>query len=366
MKGSRELAALLRREREALLALWRQRVMVVASARALDAPSLNDHIPTVVEALIAALEREEPDAAAALGAVHGRSRLKVGYDIEEIVTELSILRSTVIEVAEANGLPLQGRRLRLVNEAIDQAIAEGVRTFAEVATEARERDQEDHLAYVAHDLRTPLGSIALAVEALALTLPPPADAEAPAQRMLRTVRRNVARLKSLVDNVLEVSVGGADEEAQLQRRRVPLRRLIDGLLQCLEPSAGASGTRVVVDIAPELAVCGDPKLLQRAFENLLGNAIKHASPGTLTVSATRDGDVICCRVRDTGGGIPLERIAELFERKSAGGDARGLGLMIARQFIEQHGGRIDLERFGETGSAFRVELPADELATARD
>jgi signal transduction histidine kinase len=55
----------------------------------------------------------------------------------------------------------------------------------------------------------------------------------------------------------------------------------------------------------------------------------------------------------------------LFERKSGGDDARGLGLVIARRFIEQHGGRIDLERLGEAGAAFRVELPADEPAAAR-
>ena len=104
-----KLAALIRRERERLLSGWRQQVRELPSAQHLDTPTLNDHIPQLLDELAAALQaRSDETIPEALSEgsppVHGLQRVQDGYDIEEVVAEYNILRGCIHDLAEANGL----------------------------------------------------------------------------------------------------------------------------------------------------------------------------------------------------------------------------------------------------------------------
>src|SRR5687767_15912054 len=102
---------------------------------------------------------------------HGLQRVQDGFDIEEVVAEYNILRGCIHDLAQANGLALQGEPFRILNRVLDGAIGLAVKTFAaERALEVRSR-REEYLSFVAHDLRTPLNAISLATGVLELALP---------------------------------------------------------------------------------------------------------------------------------------------------------------------------------------------------
>ena len=123
------------RERDALLTRWRQQVRLLPSARLLDTPTLNDHIPEFLEELAAALRSRSDETiqeavTAGTPPAHGQQRAHDGFDIVEVVAEYNILRECLHDLADANGLTLQGRPFRVVNRMLDGAIGAAVNTFA--------------------------------------------------------------------------------------------------------------------------------------------------------------------------------------------------------------------------------------------
>src|SRR4051812_18984700 len=116
----KRVASLIRKHRDALLSRWRTQVREMPSARGLDTPTLNDHMPGLLDELIAALERNpEMTITQALAgsspAAHGLQRLEDAFDIEEVVAEYNILRGCIHDIAEENGVNLQGSPFHTVN-----------------------------------------------------------------------------------------------------------------------------------------------------------------------------------------------------------------------------------------------------------
>jgi two-component system phosphate regulon sensor histidine kinase PhoR len=128
------LGALLRDERDELLARWRESVRRLPGAAGLDAPALNDHVPDLLEELSCALEaacdpRRLPPPMTDNPEVHGRQRFEVGFDVGEIVAEYGLLRACVQELAEARGLDFCGEPVRIVGRRLDDAIGRAVETY---------------------------------------------------------------------------------------------------------------------------------------------------------------------------------------------------------------------------------------------
>src|SRR4051794_18196329 len=114
-----QLAALLNQERNAFLGRWREQVRQLHSARELDVPTLNDHIPTLLDELAAALRSKSdqtiPEALCESSPpAHGLQRLQDAFDIEEVVAEYNILRGCIHDLADDNGLSLQGRPFHII------------------------------------------------------------------------------------------------------------------------------------------------------------------------------------------------------------------------------------------------------------
>jgi two-component system, OmpR family, phosphate regulon sensor histidine kinase PhoR len=167
-----KLAVLIGREREALVSQWREQVRrKLPSVENLDTLTLDDHIPRFLDELACAfrLASDETNAEALLDGSpppHGLQRYQDGFDIVELVGEYNILRGCIHDLAEHNGLSLEGSSFHILNSMFDEAISLAVQTFA--ARQALEvlRRREDYLAFVAHDLRTPLNAISLAARVL--------------------------------------------------------------------------------------------------------------------------------------------------------------------------------------------------------
>ena len=362
-----KLAALIKQERNALLARWRQQVRQLPSARHLDTPTLNDHIPKLLDELAAAFQSgsdETISKALSEGSppAHGLQRVEDGFDIAEVVGEYNILRGCLHDLADANGLRLQGKPFHILNQVLDEAIGLAVQNFATQRALEVQRRREEYLAFIAHDLRTPLNAISMAASVLELTLPK-RDASAETGQMLKTLRRNVQHLDGLVRKVLEENANLQTEiGVKLQRREFDLWPLVEALIHDLHPVAGTSSTQLVNKVPDDLVVYADASLLRRVFQNLIANAIKYTPRGEIIIGARELGAecVVECWVSDNGAGIPEELLEKIFDKgetdpESAGGT--GLGLAIVKTFIEAHGGTVAVESKEGFGSTFRFSLP---------
>jgi two-component system phosphate regulon sensor histidine kinase PhoR len=199
------------------------------SARQLDVPTLNDHIPGLLDELAAALQSKSdqtiPEALSESSpTAHGLQRLQEAFDIEEVTAEYNILRACIHDLADDNGLTLQGKPFHIINRVLDHAIGLALQTYATQRALEVQRRREEYLAFVAHDLRTPLNAISMAGRVLEMTLPGSGDKTT---QMLKTLRRSVQHLEGLVAKVLEENTNLQTEIGiKLERREIDLWPLV--------------------------------------------------------------------------------------------------------------------------------------------
>lgn len=361
------LAALVRSEREHLLSHWRSQVRELPSARHLDIPKLNDHIPGLLDELARALESGSsqtiPEALQEGSApMHGLQRLKDDFEIEEVVAEYNILRGCIHDLANDRGVTLQGAPFQIINRVFDQAIGTALQTYAlQRERDAQERRQA-YLAFVAHDLRTPLFAFSLAGRVLERTLPQRGYGPESMQ-MLKALRRSAQQLEGLVKRVLEENTNvETDAGISIERRAFDLWPLVAALIEEIQPVADTAGTRLANKVPDELVVFADAALLTRVLQNLVANAIRYTARGEVVIGA-RELDTepaIECWVQDNGSGIPpdlLDRIFDKGETDSAESGGKGLGLAIVQTFTAAHGGKVTVESRQGEGSTFRLTLP---------
>jgi two-component system phosphate regulon sensor histidine kinase PhoR len=365
MRVLQQLSTVLLEERDALLAEWRAKALEIPAARKLDMPALNDHMPRFVAELATALRKvEDGDDAepyVASPPAHGCQRFEDGFDIEEVVAEYNLMRTSVLALAERRGVAMKGPALRVLNDVLDHAIGAAVKTFAERQATEVQRRREEYLAFVAHDLRTPLNAITLATHVLELRWPE-GGPDPDTARMMRTLRRNSAHLKTLVDKVLDENTHLLTELGlKLERRRFDLWPLVEGVMQDVQPMALERKTALVNQVPDDLVVNADASLVRRILQNLLSNAIGYTPGGVVTIGAREEGaeGPVECWVADNGDGIPPERLSTVFDalETDPGRDGVGLGLAIVKTFVEAHDGRVSVESAPGKGCVFRFTLP---------
>ena len=362
----RQLALLIRREIEHLLSKWRRAVRELPSASHLDVPTLNDHLPSLLEELAGALETQSDESIAqALSEgsppAHGWQRLQDGFDIVEVVAEYNILRGCIHNLAEANGFSLQGKAFHIINRVLDSAIGLAVESYAAAQARQVQQRREEYLAFVAHDLRTPLNALALAARVLDVTLAPGSSTEN--IRMLKSLHRNIRQLEGLVAKVLDENSNlQAEAGVKLERRFLDLWPLIEGLVRDIHPVAGTGGTTLVNEVPEDMVVFADAGLLRRIFQNLIANAITYTPRGEVRIGA-QAGDLegsTQCWVTDSGAGIPADLLAGVFDKGTGDpdrGESTGLGLAIVKTFVEAHGGVVNADSEPGRGTTIRFTLP---------
>ena len=369
-----KLAGLIKQERQTLLSQWRLQVRELPSARLLDIPTLNDHMPGLLDELAMelksnsgstipeALLEESPPA-------HGLQRLQEAFDIEEVVAEYNILRGCLHDLATVNDINLQGQPFHVINRVFDHAIGLALETYAtQQALEVKHR-REEYLAFVAHDLRTPLFAISLAGRVLEQSLPKRGYTEDSVQ-MLKSMRRSVQQLEGLVQKVLEENTHSeAVSGIHLERRSFDLWPVVERLINDTALMAESAGTHIVNRVPDDLVVYADAGLLQRILQNLVSNALKYAPKGVVTIGAEDlvDENSVACWVSDNGKGIPEDMQEKIFDKGETDAerdDGAGLGLAIVQTFTKAHGGCVTVESATGVGSTFRFTLPGKVLVTA--
>jgi signal transduction histidine kinase len=359
------LATLIRAERDTLLAQWRQEVRQLSVAHNLDVPTLNDHVPDLLDELADELEAYVDESMIGElkknSVIHGLDRLRLGFDVEEVVGEYNALRGVIQDLIERHDLSLRGPVNRTINRVIDMSIGLAVKTYAaQKALEIQQR-REEHLAFVAHDLRTPLSAIAIAAKLLERTVPDVIKDER-AATLLETMHRNVGRLNSLVVKVMqEESNLKAKVNEKVERREVKLGELVEALLNDLRPLAAASSLTLRNEVPAELTAFVDADMLTLIFQNLISNAIDYTPNGEVVIGARKieESAAVECWVSDNGAGIPADRLEKVFDKLESDPDKKsgmGLGLAIVKQFVEAHGGQVAVESEVDKGSTFRFTI----------
>lgn len=368
------MAELVHRDREKLLACWREQVRHLPTARNLDTPTLNDHIPLLVEELIAEFLTDShetiPENLSRWSSLaHGLQRVRDAFDIEEVVAEYNILRGCIHDLADQNGITLQGRPFHVINCVFDHAIGLALQTYAtQRAAEVQQR-REEYLSFVAHDLRTPLSAISLAARVLEIKVAEQGG-DVESTQMLKAMRRSVQQLEGLVAKVLEENANLQTEiGVKLELREFDLWPLVEALIHDLHPVAGTSSVLLRNQVPDDLVVYADAGLLKRIFQNLIANAVKYTPRGEVVIGARelKAGGDIECWVSDNGSGIPAELLESVFEKGETdpaieGG--MGLGLAIVKTFTEAHSGIVEVESQPGQGATFRFTLPGKAHAAA--
>jgi len=228
--------------------------------------------------------------------------------------------------------------------------------------------RRDLIANVSHDLRTPLASLRGYLETLLLK----DDSLQPATRRsyLDIAFRQSERLANLIDELFELAKLDF-KGLQLDMEPVQLGELASDVVQKFQLAAERRNVRLAIDAwVGSLFVRADPGLVQRVFENLIDNALKHTpSGGAIQVTVVPERGRVVARVADTGSGIPAAELPFIFHRfyqvnKSRGAAAggAGLGLAIAKRILELHASDITAESMPGAGTCFSFSLPAQHAA----
>ena len=234
--------------------------------------------------------------------------------------------------------------------------------------------KDEFLANTSHELRTPLNGIIGIAESLidgaTGQLPEPTNFN------LALISSSGKRLSSLINDLLDFSQL-KHKTIQLQIKSVGMREIVSVILTLSQPLVGKKNLQLINSVAPALPpIAADENRLQQILYNLIGNAIKFTESGTVEVSAelvtgnaqSPPNSQLAITVSDTGIGIAedkLERIFESFEQAD-GSTAReyggtGLGLTVAQQLVELHGGKIWVSSTVGVGSKFTFTLPVSEI-----
>lgn len=228
-----------------------------------------------------------------------------------------------------------------------------------------DRLKDDFLANTSHELRTPLHGIIGLSEAL---LSDRAGVQGESRRNVELVISSASRLARLVDDILDFSKL-KHSDMVLKQEPVGLHALADLVLTVFGPLAARKGITLVNGLPETSAVFADANRLEQIFYNLIGNALKFTDRGEVRLSAeaAREGMRIC--VRDTGLGIPPEKLPLLFEpfEQASEGLKRGgtgLGLSITKKLVELHGGTIAIASEPGNGTAVTFTLPVYDGASS--
>ncbi|MFD8381549.1 sensor histidine kinase [Streptomyces sp. NPDC059679] len=245
------------------------------------------------------------------------------------------------------------------------ALSRELRATSAKLAESRDRERalessrRELVAWISHDLRTPLAGLRAMSEALEDGVAADPD------RYLRQIRTEVERLNDMVGDLFELSRIHAGALA-LTPSRTSLYDLVGDALAGADPLAREHGVRLVGDHVQPVPVEVDGKEMSRVLGNLLVNAIRRTpADGTVAVAAERSADGVVVSVTDGCGGIPEEDLPRVFDTGWRGTYARtppagaGLGLAIVRGIVEAHHGRATVRNVSG-GCRFEVTLPAAE------
>ena len=337
---------------------------------------LRDHGKQILEAIAADIESDETQAEqtkkskgedtgiaskSSAAANHGKDRYDTGLSLVQVIAEYRAMRASVLRLwmPEMKQMTQQGSTDMLrFNEAIDQALAESAKTYAGRTS----RTRDTFLAILGHDLRSPLGTMAMAGDYLTR----PSIGTEDTARVGARVKRSAATMSNMIGDLLQYTrtqLGG----------KMPILKILADMKDICE-SAIDDARALHPECVFKFTTTGqllddfDSARLQQVFSNLLSNAAQYGGEGDpITITAQGEKGAVIVQVTNSGPPIPANSLQSIFkpltqlspEEQQSGrpSTSLGLGLFIAREITLAHGGTIDVTSSEELGTVFSVCIP---------
>jgi signal transduction histidine kinase len=260
--------------------------------------------------------------------------------------------------------------LRQLNEELEDRVRRRTAELEEANRHIQEanRAKSEFLANMSHELRTPMNSILGFTELMedGIFGEVPETFEEP----LDEIHRSGNHLLALINDVLDLSKMEAGR-MELHPSECAIEGCIESVASTIRPLAEEKGLRVATSIEEDLLTCVvDEGRITQVLLNLAGNAVKFTEEGEVEIGVRRDSKGLFVWVRDTGIGIPSEKLEEIFTEFSQVGtvlareqEGTGLGLSISKRIVELHGGEIGVESELGKGSTFWFRIPMEPQVT---
>lgn len=356
------LSDLILRRRAEIEERWLQTVLKDVSGLEIPLTDLRNAIGDYIAKLAEGLRNGGPRELAERGKhawadlvrEHAITRVRLGFDISQLVHEFIVLRRTLSDVAREEGL-LGGPESQILAELIEAGIGESVSAYVDSRDFSARQAEARHLGFITHELRNPLATATLAAAQIR-------SLAAESSRLTRAVNlldRAHDNIRMLIDRVLNAERLEAGEVIPVTKE-TELGALLDPMLETLRETANTRAIVLLADYDPTIRLNVDPMLTSSAIGNLLENAIKYSGPGEVRLEVEERPSEISVHVIDNCDGISAEELRVIFEpfrRGKHGGKGAGLGLAIARRAVEAQGGTIHAESKGGRGCRFSIVLP---------
>jgi signal transduction histidine kinase len=274
----------------------------------------------------------------------------MGLDLKMLIYEYRLLRRAIFE--RSPGREIEHDSLIVINDAIDQAIADSVSVYAEEWRRRLEQARDRFVGIVSHELRNPLAAIiagaAQMVKREDLSQPQPQMA----QRMLRAANR----MRRVIANVLDFARVRLRSGMPLTLSPSDLGRICREAVD--EIQLGVPGKQIVFEAEGDLTGEWEEERIARVVHNLLSNALKHGRDVVRLRARAEDGEVIV-DVKNDGRPIPASSMEAIFEPLWTSDSTTGLGfgLFIVREVVSAHGGTVTVRSSEAEGTTFTVRLP---------
>jgi signal transduction histidine kinase len=358
------LFELLQTKHREILCEWESRLREGIVPGSVGHPELLDHLPRFLTGLAAALREEAglpPEPASPdpneTAAGHGAQRLRLGFSLDAVVREYGVLYDSIVAIASDEGRTLSMLEFRSLSRQIVAAIALAVTEYSQQRDAEMVRLANEHFAFVAHELRNPISSAMVALQLLKKRGEIRTDNAA-----VRALERGLLRTTELVDQTLQAArvASGID----LQREPTTLKVLVEEASVAAGVDAEAKDVLLRHWIEQDLRLNLDVRLVRSALGNLIWNGVKYTPPGGVVEVRARVAKArVAIEVEDSCGGLPPGKVEEAFApfvRLSDRTGGFGLGLAIAKQAVDAHGGSIRVQNLPGKGCIFVMELPIAE------
>jgi signal transduction histidine kinase len=347
--------------RDRVMDRWISLVQGTITPESMPSIELIDHLPEFLDEVIGALRAEagavtdtDPVATAQTARGHGEQRLRLGFSLDAVVREYGALRDAVVDTALALGGPPSFAELQCLFRSTITGIARAVSEYARQRDAEQQRLHNEHIAFIAHELRNPLASAMTAHEVLRLGGHIPADARAGV-----ALARGLVTMQELIDHALSI----ARVASGIELRRAPIQ--LSALLADAElVAAGEADGRDVtlhVQLERDVTLDVDHRLLRSALNNIVRNAVKYTARSTcIEIRGRVDDTHVMIEVEDACGGLPPGKVEAAFApfvRLTTREPGFGLGLAIAKQALDAHAGTIRVQNLPGKGCIFVLELP---------
>lgn len=363
---------------EPILAGWEIFARSIGAGEHLDQLALRDHAGLILEATARDMKSPQTvaerakkskgldhphvnDALDGASDAHAMDRLGLGFDMLEVMSEYRALRASVLQLWHDSAPGADERDvddLTRFNESIDQSLSKAVASYTKRVDQARDM----FLAILSHDLRNPLGAIAMSAK----VLPMVSDDKSEILECGLRISRSASVMERMISDLLDYTRTRLG--AGMPVKPGPLDLAVLGGELIAEYRAAHPDRAIEYRADGDLNGQWDSDRIRQAISNLIGNALQHGSSDfPVTLSLRGEAANVFIDIHNGGEPIPPGELPKIFDPLIRGSSAErpksnrpgsiGMGLYIAREVAKSHGGRIDVISTAEEGTSFTIRLP---------